>query len=110
MRGTQESCTGGGGFQHVTNVPHTKCSYHSTELTQTDFRKTSPPKTPFSHTKPNKDKWIYFIFQMRPLLGSLLYEPETYTASEAAVGRAIGGACQIEAPVFQARLITDSRA
>lgn len=67
---------GGGGVQHVTNVPHTKCSYHSPELTQTDFQRHPRPKTPFSHTKPNKDKWIYFIFQMRLLLGLLLYEPQ----------------------------------
>lgn len=68
--------------------------------TQTDFQRhlrDLHPKTQLSHTKPNKDKWIYFIFQRRLLFGSLLYEPEMYIVSEASVGRDTGGACQSEA-------------
>lgn len=87
-----EAHSAGGGFS-VSNMHYQHRHAH------TDFQRAGKhlrPKTPFSHTKPNKDKWIYFIFQRR-LFASLLYEPEMYIVNEASVGGATGGACQSQA-------------
>lgn len=80
------------GFTAGVHVTHVSCTY-----THTDFQRPGRHLHPFSHTRPNNDKWIYFIFQRRRLFGSLLYEAEMYIVSEASVGKATGGAFQSEA-------------